>query len=80
RNTVMEKNFTNIELGLIASVLTILCKDSHETDGLRSAMNTYHFTRFSNETHYIDYHEKKKTFKVYKHYKGFTPNEEHFKR
>ena len=75
-----DKKFNNYDLEFIATVLNILCKDSHETDGLRSAINSYHFTRFHNDTHYIDYNEKQKTFKVYKHYKGFKPNDEHFKK
>lgn len=71
------KNYSQSELKTIAEALNMLRKDSNETKGV--VMNTWHFTRFANKTHYIDFNEIKKQFYVYKHYNGFKRNNEQFK-
>ena len=63
--------FTTEELNVIAKALNILKIQTPQAMGV--SMNTYHMTRFYNETHYID---SAGTFKVYKKYKGWKPNEE----
>ena len=60
------KNLKKKELELIAEVLNSLVKNTDKTTGVK--MNTIHFSRFFNKTHYIDFNEKKCCFKVYKKY------------
>lgn len=68
------KIYSKLELDTIANALNILIKNSDKTKGV--IMNVYHFKRFASRTHHIDYHEGLKKFKVYKHYKGYTYNDE----
>ncbi len=68
------KSYFKRQLDTIAHTLNVLNADSDKTTGLN--FNTYHFTRFFNKTHYIDYQEAQKKFKVYRKYKGWKPNEE----
>lgn len=66
------KNYTNKDLKFIAHILNKLSARSNKTNGVE--MNTYHFSRFYNSTHYID-HNARYGFKVYKKYKGWEHDE-----
>ena len=63
------KKLTIKDLKLVVHTLNVLCKDSNKTKGVE--LNTIHFSRFHNDTHYIDYNEKRLAFGVYKKYDGF---------
>lgn len=62
--------YNNNELKIIAKALNVIyttkCNDGTPT----FCVNTYN--KFYSQTHYIDYHERLKKFKVYKKYKGWT--------
>lgn len=67
------KNYSFKDLKFIAHVLNKISARSNKTLG--ASMNTYHFTRFYNATHYID-HSARYGFKVYKKYKGWEEDDE----
>ena len=75
-NSTDMKNYSKLELDTIAGALNVLIQDSNKTKGV--VMNTFHFTRFANKTHYIDYLETTKQFHVYKQYSYFKRNNEIF--
>ena len=83
KNIEKSKEYSNYDLSIIAETLNVL-KMSGKTSGLEFRyldekkldyctveMNTYHFSRFYNKTHYIDYNERLCKFRVYKKYKGW---------
>ncbi len=75
KKTFDRTNLSREELELVAFTLNVLSTQSDKiiTPPL---LNTYHTSRFYNDTHYIDFGGK---CKVYKKYKGWKPNSEKLK-